>query len=70
MENAQPYIPGNDSCQLCLEEKAAIGRPATNPTCLNRRSELENSCRHKAKFKLTKVPTSMQHLNFHSVLGW
>ena len=54
----QPYAPGNDSCPLCLEEKAAIGRHTSNPKCLNKRSELANACRHKAKFKLTNIPTS------------
>ena len=54
----QGYTPVNDSCPLCLEEKAAIGRHAFDPKCLNKRSELGNACRHKAKFKLTKIPNN------------
>ena len=45
----QPYTPGNDSCELCLKEKAVICRHATDHTFLNKRSEIANACRHKAK---------------------
>ena len=57
----QLYTPGNGSCQLCLEEKAAIDRYAIDPTCLNRRSKIGNVCRHKAKVKLAKVPTTLEY---------
>ena len=47
----RPYQPGAKSCNLCLAEKLAILQ--SNPaTTVNKRSELNNKCRHKHKFNL------------------
>ena len=50
-----PYLPGNKSCELCLAEKVAIGRHSDDPSCLNKRSELAQACRHRARYKLARL---------------
>ena len=46
-----PYNPGARWCNLCLAKKLFILR-ADPTTMLNKRSELNEKCRHKNKFKL------------------
>ena len=50
-----PYLPGNKSCELCLAEKVAIGRHSVDPECLNKRTELAQACRHRARYKLARL---------------
>ena len=48
------YNSGNRECQLYLEEKYQILiLNCANP--LNKRSEIINKCRHRAKFKLKNI---------------
>ena len=50
--NATSYRKGNRYCDLCLTEKLHILRNFQNPSYLNKRSELAQRCRHRAKFRL------------------
>ena len=50
-----PYRPGQLNCELCLAEKQEIASHANDPDCLNKRSELAQACRHRARFKLSKA---------------
>ena len=49
-----PYQCGSRKCDICLSEKLEIlnGDPKV---LLNKRSEIMNKCRHRLKFKLSKV---------------
>ena len=51
------YKPGRKSCDLCLSEKLLIMKNK-DPRCLNVRSELFNTCRHRRKFKLSFAKTA------------
>ena len=54
---ASQYTSGSRSCDLCLTEKLHIletHKKFPNLT-LNKRSEIANKCRHRAKFKLENV---------------
>ena len=53
LEHAHPYTKGSRSCGLCLAEKMHIMRQINNPAFLNKRTELAQKCRHKAKFRLS-----------------
>ena len=53
LEKAYPYKKGSNNCGLCLAEKMHIMRQINNPTFLNKRTELAQKCRHKAKFRLS-----------------
>ena len=48
------YQCGSGICNLCLSEKHQILKGDPN-LLLNKRSEIANKCRHKNKFKLSKV---------------
>ena len=48
---AKPYSPTSRNCSLCTLEKLFIAKCDENTT-LNRRTEIANKCRHKAKFSL------------------
>ena len=50
-KRAFSYKPGNSFCSLCLTEKTEILMADPRRT-LNRRNELLEKCRHRAKFKL------------------
>ena len=50
-----PYRPGQPNCELCLAEKTEIARQASDPSSLNKRSEIAQACRHRARFKLSKA---------------
>ena len=54
---ASPYSSGSRSCDLCTTEKLKILELHKNSpnTILNKRSEIANKCRHRAKFKLNKA---------------
>ena len=53
IRTAQPYRPGRGGyCQLCLQEKVHIIAHASNQDGLNKRTEVGQTCRHKARFKL------------------
>ena len=49
------YKLGTKSCNLCLTEKLLILKNAGNPCYLNKRSELAQKCRHKAKMRLSAL---------------
>ena len=53
-KQAFAYSSGARSCNLCLEEKLPILK-ANLHTNINKRSEMFNKCRHRSKFKLSKV---------------
>ena len=54
LQNAKPYLPGDRQCQLCLAEIYHIlFKP--EETTLNSRNEVINKCRHKNRFKLSKI---------------
>ena len=49
-----PYQCGSRKCDLCLSEKYDILK-SDPKTSINKRSEILNYCRHRAKFKLKNV---------------
>ena len=51
---AQAYKCGSRRCNLCLAEKVIIAR-SSNPSMINKRSEILNKCRHRNKFLLSSV---------------
>ena len=53
--HAPRYNKGGRYCQLCLTEKAIILANSTNPTFINKRSEIAQKCRHRAAYKLSRV---------------
>ena len=55
--------PGAETCRLCLKEALLI----LESNCINKRTELMNSCRHKNKYLLInwkKVKLNCTHFHF------
>jgi len=52
LADAPSYRLGSRHCDLCLTEKVFILENIGNPSYLNRRSELAQKCRHRAKYLL------------------
>ena len=52
LAHAPAYTKGNRDCDLCLTEKLHIANNFSDPSYLNRRSELAQRCRHKPHFLL------------------
>ena len=52
LDKAMPYRKGGRYCGLCTTEKIHIMRNMQNPQYLNRRTEISQKCRHRAKFRL------------------
>ena len=52
LATAPSYQKGNRYCDLCLTEKLHILKTFNNPNYLNKRSELAQRCRHRAKYLL------------------
>ena len=50
ISSAAQARPGVDTCRLCLKEALLILQ--ANNKCINRRTELMNTCRHMNKFLL------------------
>ena len=48
------YAPGGDKCDVCLSEKLCIMKNK-DIRSLNKRGELMNTCRHRARWRLVKV---------------
>ena len=48
------YAPGGDKCDVCLSEKLRIMKNK-DIRSLNKRGELMNMCRHRARWRLVKV---------------
>ena len=55
LDKAMTYRKGGRLCGLCTAEKIHIMDNIQNPEYLNRRTELAQKCRHKAKFKLSNI---------------
>ena len=55
IDKAPSYKIGNRYCDLCLTEKTHILRNIHDPDYLNKRTELAQRCRHKAKFRLNSL---------------
>ena len=51
---SRPYSCGTRRCDLCTTEKYEIITNQSNQA-LNKRNEIANTCRHRAKFKLKNV---------------
>ena len=51
LSKSRPYVCGSRKCDLCISEKFEILKNQTNKT-LNKRTEIANKCKHRAKFKL------------------
>ena len=51
---ARPFKEGSTYCDLCVTEKLVIAR-ADEKSCLNKKSEIVSTCRHKSKFYLKNV---------------
>ena len=49
------YTRESKRCNLCTREKLEILKTSLEPGSLNKRSELVNKCRHRAKFLLSAV---------------
>ena len=56
LTTAPSYRKGSRYCELCLTEKLYILKTFNNPSYLNKRSELAQRCRHRAKH-LLRTPT-------------
>ena len=56
LAKAPSYKKGNRYCDLCLTEKLFILANIEDNSYLNKRSELAQKCRHKAKFLLQNCP--------------
>ena len=54
LRKCHKYQPGGRNCDLCLTEKLLIMKNQDHMS-LNKRSELMNSCRHRLKYKLSRV---------------
>ena len=54
LKKCQKYEPGGRKCDVCLSEKLIIMKDR-DPNSLNKRSELNNSCRHRSRQKLARV---------------
>ena len=54
LRHAKAYTPESGKCHLCTAEKVEILFSDRSLT-LNKRSEIMNKCRHKAKHKLSAV---------------
>ena len=54
LQQTRPYLPGTRKCSLCTAERQHIlAHNKNNPAhCLNSRSELTTTCRHRSKWKL------------------
>ena len=53
-QRASPYKCGTRQCDVCLTEKAVIAT-ADLITTLNKRSEIVSTCRHRAKFRYSRL---------------
>lgn len=51
---ANPNKDGSKYCDLCITEKLAIAK-SDSRYCLNKKSEIVSTCRHKYKFYLKSV---------------
>ena len=51
---ARAYSNESKRCNLCLSEKRFIISKASNPSVLNKRTELISKCRHENRFYLSK----------------
>ena len=51
LENAKAYTPETKRCGLCTAESYQILYGGL-PNLINAKTELTNTCRHRAKFKL------------------
>ena len=49
------YRKGGRYCDLCLSEKLYISKNLKTEGCLNKRTELTSKCRHKDRFKLSRI---------------
>ena len=72
LTTASGYNPSNKQCRLCLLEKWYILFQEEDAT-LNRRQEIFNSCRHKARLTLNPKAVKDDKTNFlfgttHTVL--
>ena len=69
---AHPNKDGSKYCDLCITEKLAIAK-SDSRFCLNKKSEIVSTCRHKYKFFLKSVwnfsffSTFLQFKNFNDV---
>lgn len=52
---APVYKPGGQTCELCLAEKMHICNNIHDTNCLNKRSEIAQRCRHRARHRLSAV---------------
>ena len=57
IRTADPFRPGIGSCQLCVGEKFHINEQSGNPDDLNKRTDVGQTCRHKARYKLALTIT-------------
>lgn len=57
LKHAPSYTNGQKFCDLCMSEKLEIARTSSDTRYLNKRTELAQKCRHKAKFKLANFKT-------------
>ena len=54
LSKSRPYRCGTRKCDLCLTEKYEI-LTSKSKNILNKRTEIANSCKHRAKFKLKNI---------------
>ena len=53
---ARPYHPLAGRCRLCTREKTEISAHIEDSKCLNIRSELMSTCRHRRRWLLSSTP--------------
>ena len=51
LEIIQTYKPERGNCQLCINEKVHIDAQAGNQDVVNKRTEISQTCHHKARYK-------------------
>ena len=54
LAKSRPYVCGSRKCNLCIAEKYHILKHQSSQS-LNKRNEIANRCKHKAKFKLKNI---------------
>ena len=55
LKRAISYTGGSKRCNLCLEEKFWILKDINKDNFLDKRSEIFGKCRHKNRFRVSKV---------------
>ena len=53
LKRCPAYTPGDKACALCVSEKVFILKHITDPSYINKRTDIGNKCRHRWKYTLS-----------------